>query len=106
MKEEKVDHVHTKQLLNHESIDRKMKKKHIKHDRAIIEKLINVLNKIQFFIEKNCELDFVNNVNLEILIFKMRNKKSKMRNLRNELKHTIEKLEIKTHFFENLSKKY
>ena len=78
------------------------------------------MNKIQFFIEKNCELDFVNNINFENLIFKMRNKKSKMENLRNELKRTeselkrtadklkrtVEKLETKSHFFDNLLKKY
>ena len=99
---------------------RKATEDRIKHHWIIIKELISVLNKIQFFIGKDCELNFVNNINLENLIFEMWNKKSKMKNLRDELKRTeselkrtvdklkrtAEKLKTKSHFFNNLSEKY
>ena len=87
-----------------------MTENYIQYDQTVIEKLINVLNKIQLFIEKNLESNFANNIDLKILL-NLQNKKSKIKNLQTELKHitnklnhTADELRTKTDFFENLLK--
>ena len=103
LEKEKINHVHTKQLLNHEWTYWKTIKNHIKHDWIIIKKLISVLNKIRLSTEKNCELDFANIADLESLMWNLRNE---LKHTKSELERTAKELEVKTHLFDNLSEKY
>jgi KaiC/GvpD/RAD55 family RecA-like ATPase len=99
-------HALTIQSLQHESIRCEATERCLEHERAIVQTLTDILNKLELSNEEDLSIDLSNNINLDTLFHEWKSTKSEVKSLRNKLQRTINELQHKQLVLDNLSKKF
>ncbi len=99
-------HALTIQSLQHESIRCEATKRCLEHERAIVQTLTDILNKLELSNEEDLSIDLSNNINLDTFFHEWKSTKSEVKSLRNKLQRTINELQHKQLVLDNLSKKF
>ncbi len=105
-KEERRNYVPAIQSLQHELTRCEATEKSLEHERAIVQTLTDILNKLELSNEKDLSIDLSNNIDLDTFFHEWKSTKSEVKSLRNELQRTINELQHKQLVLDNLSRKF
>ncbi|KAL9127043.1 MAG: hypothetical protein Q9217_004007 [Psora testacea] len=91
------------QSLEYESARREAAERCIEHERATVQKLTGILDKLELPNGEELGIDLPDDVGLGTLFHEWESMKSETKSLRNELKRTSDKLQQKKHVLQNMS---
>jgi len=94
------------QSLEHESARREATERCLEHERAIVQKMTDILDKLELPNGEDLTIDLPDNIGLGTLFHEWESTKSEVKSLRNELQRTAEELQHKQLVLENLSEKF
>ena len=91
------------QSLEYESVRREATERSLEHERAVVQKMTGLLDKIELPNGQGWAMDLPDNIGLGTLFHEWESTKSEVRSLRNELQRTAAELQHKQLVLENLS---
>ncbi len=104
--EERRNYALAIQSLQHESTRCEATERCLEHERAIVQTLIDILNKLELSNEEDLSIDLSNNIDLDTLLHEWKSTKSEAKSLQNKLQRTINELQHKQLVLDNLSRKF
>ena len=103
---ERVEHALVVQSLEQETARREIAERSVEHERATVQKLATILDKLELSNAEELGIDLPDNVGLATLIQEWGNMNSEVESLRNELKGKADELQRKNHTLESLAGKF
>jgi seryl-tRNA synthetase len=104
--EERRDYVLAVQSLQHESARCEATERSLEHERATVQTLAGILNKLELPNGEDLGIDLPDNIGLGTLFHEWESTKSEVKSLRNELQRTTKELQHKQLVLDNLSGKF
>jgi len=103
---ERREHALTVQSLQHESARCEATERCLEHERATVQTLAGILNKLELPNGEDLGIDLPDNIGLGTLFHEWESTKSEVKSLRNELQRTTNELQHKQLVLDNLSGKF